>query len=237
MDWESLLGGFVAERTRLCDIMFPEGETVTFGFGCDGPCFAPSLEFVDSVGETAFPSVGVGGVTNVVGASTRFGGVAGSWVMIRWGTDERRDVVDCAFSPVYICGGEACNGSSKTFVSRFFPPNSVPNPPPLVLGLALSVPPTVLGDVDLRVGVNASFSLPTGDGDTPLLFAAMSMVLACRMGASSAEVMESTRVASVVDPTESIVSEAIKGDDSVRSPACEWCGEMPGLFTGGLVVG
>ena len=107
-----------------------------------------------------------------------------------------------------------------------------------MLGLEPSGSPAVLGEVDLRVGANASFSFPTGDGDTPRLFAATSMVFACRMGASSVDVRDSTRVASVVDSTESIVSEAIRGDDSVKSPACDWCGEMPGLFAvGGLVVG
>lgn len=237
IELESLLGGLVAERTRLCDIMFPDEETVTLGFDCDVPCFALSLELVENVGDVAFPSVGVGGVMKVVGASARFGDVVCRAVMIRLGAVERRDVVDCVCSPVWICGGEAWNGSSKTRVSRFFPPNSAPNPP-LELGRAPSKSPPVLGEGDRRLGANASFSLPTGDGDTPRLFAATSMVFACRMGASSADVMESTRVASVVDPSESIVSDAIRGEDSVRRPACDWCGEMPGLLDGGgLVVG
>jgi hypothetical protein len=33
--------------------------------------------------------------------------------------------------------------------------------------------------------------------------------------------MESTRVSSVVDAAELIVSEAMRGEDSVRSPACD----------------
>jgi hypothetical protein len=78
MELESLLGGLVAERARRCDIMFPEGETVTLGFGCVVVCFPASFELVECVGEAGFPSVGVGGVTNVVGASDKFGGVAGS---------------------------------------------------------------------------------------------------------------------------------------------------------------
>jgi hypothetical protein len=49
--------------------------------------------------------------------------------------------------------------------------------------------------------------------------------------------MESTRVASVADPTESIVSDAMRGEESVKSPACDWCGDMPGLFGGGLFSG
>jgi hypothetical protein len=75
VELESLLGGLVDDRTRLCDIMFPEGETVTLGLGCEVPGFALSLELV-KVGEEALPSVGVGGVIRVVGASARFGGVA-----------------------------------------------------------------------------------------------------------------------------------------------------------------
>lgn len=78
MEFESLLGGLVAERARRCDIMFPEGETITFGFDCEEPCFVTDFELaVDPVGDAGFASVGVGGVTRVVGVSTRFGGVAG----------------------------------------------------------------------------------------------------------------------------------------------------------------
>jgi hypothetical protein len=71
------------------------------------------------------------------------------------------------------------------------------------------------------VGANASFNLPTGDGETPRLFTATSIVLACRMGASSADAMKSAEVSCVVEPTESMVSEVIRGEDSVRSPACD----------------
>lgn len=57
--------------------MFPEGETTTLGFDCVVVCFGVVLELVDSVGEGVRASVGVGGVMNVVGASDKFGGVAG----------------------------------------------------------------------------------------------------------------------------------------------------------------
>jgi hypothetical protein len=111
-------------------------------------------------------------------------------------------------------------------------------PLPLVLGREPSPSSPVLGDVDLRCGANASFSLPTADGETPRLLVARSMVCACRVEASSADVAESTRVASAVDPRESTVSEVMRGEDSVKSPACEWWGDMPGLLGGdGLVVG
>lgn len=77
---------------------------MTFGFDCDVFCFTPSGELVGRVGETGFPSVGVGGVIKVVGASTRFGSVAGSVVMMRFGVIERRDVVDCVLSGDAVMG-------------------------------------------------------------------------------------------------------------------------------------
>lgn len=97
---ESLLGAFEAERTRLCDIMSPAGETTTLGFDCDGLCFVPLFRCKGSVCDGTGPSTGVGGVTKVVGASTVFGGVAGIWVTIRLGAVDRRDVVDCVSEPV-----------------------------------------------------------------------------------------------------------------------------------------
>lgn len=104
---ESLLGGFVADRTRLCDIMFPEGETTTFGFDCAAVDFALSLEWVDFVGEDAFPSVGVGGVIKVVGASIRFGFVTGRLdVTMRLGAVALGEGLDCV-SSTCICGSEA----------------------------------------------------------------------------------------------------------------------------------
>lgn len=231
MECESLLGALDAERTRLCDIIFPEGETTILGFDCEGLCFESDFNML---GTPALASVGVGGVTKVVGASFRFGGVAGICVMMRFGAIERRELEDCVSSPVWICGGEAWEGSSKTFVSRFLPPKKAPNPPPLVLGLGGSGSTTVFGDVDLRVGAKASLSFPTGD--TPRLFAAISMVLACLSGTSSAEPTESAREASA-EATESIVSDAIRGDESVKRPVCDWCGDMPGRLLGELTVG
>jgi hypothetical protein len=171
----------------------------------------------------------VGGVTKVVGASTVFGGVAGIWVMIGLGPNERSDAVDFVSEPVWICGGEATMGSSKTRCSRFFPPKSTPNPPALEPDLTLSVSVTGLGEVARRVGLKASFSLPTGE--TPRLIGVTSAVLAVRREASSVEVSESTRVASVAvvtGSTESIVSEVIRGEERVSSPAWELCGDMPG---------
>lgn len=57
------------------------------------------------------------------------------------------------------------------------------------------------------------------------------------------EVSESTRVASVVavaeaeraESRESMVSEVMRGEERVSSPACDWCGDMPGRRTGELI--
>jgi len=99
IEFDNLLGGFVADRTRLCDIIFPEGEVTILGFECVGVCFALGFELEEGrAGEAGLASVGVGGVTNVVGVSTRFGGVAGVVVMILLGALEGRDEVDCVSS-------------------------------------------------------------------------------------------------------------------------------------------
>jgi hypothetical protein len=104
IEFDSLLGGFVDERARRCDIMFPEGDTVTFGFGWDEPCLELPTELV---GDAGLMSVGVGGVTSVVGASTVFGGVAGICVMIRLGVIDGNVGVECVSLLAYSCGGEA----------------------------------------------------------------------------------------------------------------------------------
>jgi hypothetical protein len=64
--------------------------------------FVPFSEWVDLVGDGARASTGVGGVTNVVGASTVLGGVAGSCVMMRLGPSDRREAVDRVSEPVWI---------------------------------------------------------------------------------------------------------------------------------------
>jgi hypothetical protein len=152
VELESLLGGFVAERTRRCDIMFPEGDTIMLGFDCEGVCLVPALELVvDAVGDGGFASVGVGGVTNVVGASTRFGGVTGVRLTILFGALAGRLEVDCVLWPSCICGGDACGSvSSKILEARGLPPKSVPNVPPLVFGLELDGLPAVFGEVERR---------------------------------------------------------------------------------------
>lgn len=239
MDCESLLGGFVSDRARRCEIIFPEGETTTFGFeDCEEVCCAPDLEFDDSGGETLIPSVGVGGVMKVVGALDRFDGAA-SWVVtMRFRAAPLScGLVDCASSSECNWGGEAWRGASSTLSWRFFPPKSEPMPPPLVFGLAGSFAPSgspaILGEVALRAGAKASLSLPTGE--TARLFAAVWMVLLCSVGGSSAEVVaESVRLAFLAASTESIVSEAMRGEERVRRPAWDWCGDMPGRLGGWL---
>lgn len=75
-----------------------------------------------------------------------------------------------------------------------------------------------LGDVDLRVGAKASLSFPTGDATR--LLAAMSMVFAWCSWGPSTDATELTSVLSAV-VAESIVSEAINGEDKVKSPVCD----------------
>lgn len=215
IELDSLLGGFVAERARLCDIILPEGETTTSGMDCAEACLPPFLTLEADAGEAGRTSVGVGGVTRVVGASTRFGGVAGICVKMRWGPGFGNDDVDCVSLLWWSCGGVAWRSlSSPTLVSRFFPPKSAPRAP-LVLGRAGSVVSDGgLGEVDRRAGTNASFSLFAGE--VPRLAEPISIVWARRGGGgSSEEKAESTSVASDCAAV-SRVSELIRGEEWVR---------------------
>lgn len=186
MEWESLLGGFVADRARLCDIIFPEGETTTLGFAVCTPFLAFDA---DPAGEAGFASVGVGGVTSVVGASTKFGGVAGSSVTMSLGVMTGREEEGRTSFAAGSGGGDACKGESSTvmLVSRFLLPKNVPKPL-LVLGRGLSAVSTTDFWVKERfvVGVKASFSLRPGE--VPRLETATSKVWAWRGVACSSAV-------------------------------------------------
>lgn len=165
--------------------------------------------------------------------------------MMRLGPSDRKEGVDCVSDPTWIWGGDATMGSSKTLCSRFFPPNKEPIPPALVLDLTLSVSAPGLGEVARRMGLKASFSLPTGDTPRLLGVVSVSMVLGVLAVPSLVEVSESTRVASVVvvvavvvvaaESSESIVSEVIRGEERVSRPAWELCGDMPGRRSGELM--
>jgi hypothetical protein len=201
--------------------VFVGDAVTTLEFGCAAAGVGPLLECVDSVGEDAFPSVGVGGVMKVVGASIRFGDAAGRLaVTMRLGGADLGDGLDLASPSMSICGGEAVIDSSTSFGSRFFAPKNEPRPPPLVLGLAISVSLPVLGAIGavvvLRLGAKASLSFPTGD--TALLFTEISPVLADRPLFSWVEATEFTRVASA-ESVEVTVSEAMRGEDRVKRPA------------------
>lgn len=209
----------MAERTRRCEIIFPEGDTTTCGFACVGPCLAEVFGLaVDFVGDGGLASVGVGGVTRVVGASPRLGGVEGILVTIRLGTLDLRLAVDCVSSPSCICVGELCNAavSSRTRGPRFFPPKSAPNATPLVPELGLSGFPLGLGEADRRWGENASLSFPTGDA-VLLMSNASSMVSGWgpEAEASWSDMAGFDSVVSESD-VESSVSDAIRGEDRVK---------------------
>jgi hypothetical protein len=106
--------------------------------------------------------------------------------------------------------GEAWNGPEP---SNIFAPRAC-----LLLAKSdpkLLVSSPAFGDAGRRVGANASLSLPTGD-TARLVVSPRSVVLECRrVLASEPDVAESIRVTSegVVD---SMVSEAIRGDERVR---------------------
>lgn len=171
---------------------------------------------MDPEGEGGLCSVGVGGVTKVVGASFRLGGVAGKAVIILCGVVDGRMGVDWVSEATCICGR-----SSSALEPRLepnppifpAPPNNDPSPPLLLPpDFAGSKSPAGFGDVALLVGVKASLSLSTGEG---LRFEdeVTSSVLAC-LGASVSRVESVSVVA--VDGVESIVSEATKGEEMVK---------------------
>lgn len=97
----------MVDRTRRCDIMFPEGETTMFGSDCVSVGLVSDAEVAEWVGEAGFPSVGVGGVMKVTGASSSGDGAAESWVRSRLGAVPLSEVLDCSSSSARSCGGEA----------------------------------------------------------------------------------------------------------------------------------
>jgi hypothetical protein len=148
-----------------------------------------------------------------------------------FGETDGRTGADCVSSEVCIRG---C--SSRTLDPRLeldppflpTPPNRLPRPP-LDPDLADSLSPTIFGDVARRVGANASLSLPTGDG---LRFCSEGAprVLAC-LGASVSSFGEGSVVVQR-EVEDSTVWEDIKGDEVVRYPICDWCGESEGRIGG-----
>jgi hypothetical protein len=68
MDWDSLLGMLEDCNRRFWRLSWDDVVSLRFLLG---------VFFGGPLGNSAFGSVGVGGVTNVVGVSVRFGGVAG----------------------------------------------------------------------------------------------------------------------------------------------------------------
>lgn len=84
MDCESLLGTLLACARRFLMLSTDDNESVRFRLGVD--FFGERLGNVEA---SAFGSVGVGGVTKVVGVSERFGGVAGSVAVLTLGRPRR----------------------------------------------------------------------------------------------------------------------------------------------------
>ena len=81
--------------------MFPEGDTTTSGFELAGACFTLLLlEAVDSVGVGSLPSIGVGGVMKVVGASDGLRLRVFNWVLMRFGCVALSNGLPCVSSPI-----------------------------------------------------------------------------------------------------------------------------------------
>jgi hypothetical protein len=72
-----------------------------------------------------------------------------------------------------------------------------------------------LGEVDRRVGANASLSLPTGDAPRLVVSPTSTVLECCNVLASEPDEAESTRVA-WEDAVDSMVSEAIRGEERVK---------------------
>jgi len=82
--FDNLLGPSAADPdlARLCDIIFPEGDVMTFGFDVTGSDDPRSRRVVK---RGTLESVGVGGVFTIIGAVSPGGGVCGAaFVSIGW---------------------------------------------------------------------------------------------------------------------------------------------------------
>lgn len=162
-------------------------------------------------------SVGVGGVTTVAGLTLKSGGVEGNVVTKSLG------FLDLAGEGVFSAGSSESSLSSKICLLRLsfralpLASGSVAAGPLAIL----SVSATLVGDVSRLFALNASFSLPTGEG----------LRLADEGGAFKVCDLE-------VDGTgescvfggglESTVSVVIRGDEAVKNPICELCAESVG---------
>lgn len=153
---------------RRCDIMFPEGELTTFGFDVIGS-EDPRSRLEENRGELV--SVGVGGVLTIVGATSPGGGVEGGALVstvlsfaVRGRSGDEVDGVEMGCE-----AGRSGNNDPSLDVT-------LPRRPSLAdeelfsRRLVTEAPPPnfrsglVFGLGPLRT-VNASFSLPTGEGE------------------------------------------------------------------------
>jgi hypothetical protein len=239
---DSLLGPKAAELdlTLRCEIMFPEGDVTTLAFREIGSEFTLSrFEVNRSPG-----SVGVGGVLTITGAGddSLLGGVCGvACVSIGWSFEFR------GLSGDELAESGCCpclsNILDTTLARLLLPKLSLdvaagPLLPILRSGLLLGLAP-------LR-GFNASFNLPTGDGDRfcELSVGARSLLSGVRDTAESeataalarweeldSEVVPSSVSVCVISGT---IDSLTRGDDEVRYPMWDWWVDNGGRVSRGL---
>lgn len=178
-------------------------------------------------------SVGVGGVTKVAGPSAP-GGVPGIFVMMG------RGVAGFLGEGVFSPGSSNRGLSSKTsgpggaglpleprlpFRPR---PNVPPIPPPVVFARICSTSASGVTVDFLREGLNASFNRPAGDG----LRRCEAVVGAFRVSDRDEELVLLTdwELSEAFKVEGASVSAAMRGEERVRYPACDWCGLRVGLL-------
>lgn len=169
---DNLLGPSVAEPdlTRLCDIMFPDGDVTTFDVtGSEDP----RSRFAEG-NRGVLKSVGVGGVFTMIGATSPVGGVEGGALIsvvailaVRGLSGVDVGGGSCGeMGTVCDLSGNKCPSLDETLPRRCIvlsAPSDVVEPPtpddPLnfLSGLAFGL--------ELFFVFKASRSLPTGDGD------------------------------------------------------------------------
>lgn len=231
---ESLLG-MIWDCARRCLMLSTEER------GREDDCLAG----LGSLGIVCEGSVGVGGVTSVVGVSGRFGGVDGrvGLVLTRFrprafkGVDGRASLccesgrtgaLSVAAAGLSISASACSCAFTLLLLLRGLnsPPSPPPEPPPAP-DLTESESPLFF-----LLMVNALFSLAPGEGSRLVLSGSRESVMegSTMLGTSTAE--EEAAAESIASNwVESGAAFAFAfnwGEDKVRYPRWEWCGEMVG---------
>ena len=243
--FESLLGPSVADPdlTLRCDIMFPEGDVTTPGFDVAGSD-DPRSRVNEKRG--LLGSVGVGGVLTIIGAAlSPGGGVLGAelvficWILaVRGRSGEEVTAIGCVdcrsgnMAPILDATLPRPFSPVLSFSFKF---KSDPTPPPPALFSRLLLSP------DPRLGLRASFNLPTGEGERFGDSSAGALRLFAISAGADSEAARLPVGVGIVDnrcvcelsncPCEGgsgKVVDCTSGDDVVRYPMCDVCVDSGG---------